>query len=248
MRPSRYFPNKLDDNNHDIIIDNLVYVINSMLENEYSCKDGIGMIIYMNNWIQKDNFTSKYFYQLFKILQGAIPVRIRLCLLINPPKWFTKIWNVMKHLLNNELKSKIILINENELSKYLKTGFESFLPDDMDTGTLSTNDIVNDYITYRKYIENLNEKQLELNMNKITSTSTSTIPVDTASILDNISFNGYNRTYNDTLPTTNDNKENTTTNESNLNGSSNFNNYVVQDGQIRVDELLVVPTGEQLEV
>jgi hypothetical protein len=46
FRPSRFFPGK---ESTERIIDNLVYVTNTMLEKEQACTDGIGVIMNMTD-------------------------------------------------------------------------------------------------------------------------------------------------------------------------------------------------------
>ena len=85
MRPSRYFPNKTST---DTIIDNLVYVMDTMLEKEYVSKDGIGFIANMQGWVLK-NYDHGYCFRFMMALQGyLIPVRVKLFLIVNPPTWY----------------------------------------------------------------------------------------------------------------------------------------------------------------
>lgn len=169
MRPSRYFPKIVPT---ETMLDNLVYVINTMVENsEKSCTEGIGMIINMKQWKKNENYSTHYFYQLIQILQGAVPVRIRLCLILNAPKWFVKIWLFMKQMLTKELREKVIFLGSADLlHQYLQDGYEQYVPDELlldenDTTTVvaistkstatgaNTDDMVNDFIKYRKYVE-----------------------------------------------------------------------------------------------
>lgn len=46
------------------------------------------------------------------------------------------------------------MIPESRLEKYLEDGFEAFLPNDLSTGKANTEEIVADFITYRKSVEN----------------------------------------------------------------------------------------------
>jgi hypothetical protein len=51
MRPARYFPSETPAKT---IIDNLAYVMNTMLENERPCTDGIGFLACMNDWTMRN--------------------------------------------------------------------------------------------------------------------------------------------------------------------------------------------------
>lgn len=101
MRPSRYFPNKTSVKT---IIDNLCYVMNTMLDNdEFAQKEGIGFIACMDDWKMK-NFDVKYCLQFMLALQGfMIPVKTQLFLIVNPPSWFGGIWKIMKPMCKNML-------------------------------------------------------------------------------------------------------------------------------------------------
>ena len=87
-------------------------------------------------------------------LQGhTTPVRVTHFLIVNPPAWFGKIWTIMKTMLSSEFQKKVHMIPECQLADFLAPGFEELLPDDMVTGRASTDDMVQDWITYRKFIE-----------------------------------------------------------------------------------------------
>ena len=47
------------------------------------------------------------------------------------------------------------MIPEKHLHKYLQAGFEEYLPDDMGSGKADTLELVEDFITYRKYLEEI---------------------------------------------------------------------------------------------
>ena len=87
------------------------------------------------------------------MLQGKIPVRVRLFLIVNPPSWFDKIWKIMKMVLAADFRQKVKMIQESELHHYLNDNYQNYLPDDMECGKASTEQMVQDFITYRKYIE-----------------------------------------------------------------------------------------------
>lgn len=150
MRPSRYFPKQTSTTE---IIDNLAYVMTTMMEsNEKSSKEGIGFMAYMDEW-KMTNFSVDYCFQFMMMLQGKIPARVRLFLIVNPPGWFGTIWSIMKPMLAKDFRKKVHVIQETEISKYLMDGYEKYLPDEMKNGQASTDGIIQDYIAYRKSVE-----------------------------------------------------------------------------------------------
>lgn len=150
MRPSRYFPKETPT---EEIIDNLAYVLLHMTSiSEHAATNGIGFIANMDDW-KMVNFNVSYCYQFMKMLQGSVPVRVELFLIVNPPSWFGNIWKIMKRMLSYSFRRKVHMIPEEKLSKYLMNGYEDFLPDDVSTGYADTDSMVKDFIAYRKYIE-----------------------------------------------------------------------------------------------
>jgi hypothetical protein len=150
MRPSRYFPKKTSTME---IIENLGYCMTTMMEREAACRDGIGFVAYMNDW-KMINFSVDYCYQFMMMLQGKVPARVRLFLIVNPPGWFSTIWRIMKPMLAKDFRKKVHVIPESEVSKFLqKDGYEAFLPDEMEGGKATTDEMVKDFVAYRKSVE-----------------------------------------------------------------------------------------------
>lgn len=150
MRPSRYFPK---DTSTETIIDNLGYCMSMMVNSkEKNGTEGIAFLANMDDW-SFTNFSISYCHNFMMMLQGKIPVRVRMFLIVNPPSWFDKIWSIMKPMLGADFRKKVHMIPESELKEYLMDGFEEYLPDDIKCGKASTQDIVNDFIKYRKFVE-----------------------------------------------------------------------------------------------
>jgi CRAL/TRIO domain len=151
MRPARYFPGQTTTK---MIIDNLCYVMNTMLENnQFAQKEGIGFIACMDNWKMK-NFEVNYCYQFMMTLQGfMVPVKTQLFLIVNPPSWFGTIWKIMKPMLAPSFRKRVKICPEFKIAKYLQPGFEQFLPDDMASGQAYTDNMVMDFIAYREHVE-----------------------------------------------------------------------------------------------
>jgi len=149
MRPSRYFPKKTSTS---VIIDNLAYCMSVMIEKEKSCTEGIGFVANMDGWTFT-NFSVSYCLNFMKMLQGRIPVRVRLFLIVNPPSWFGQIWDIMKSMLAKDFQKKVHMIPASDLSKYLSDGYEHHLPNELEGGMASATKIVQDFISFRKDAE-----------------------------------------------------------------------------------------------
>jgi hypothetical protein len=150
MRPALYFPKETSTK---MIIDNLVYVMNTMVEGTSPTRHGVGFIANMNNW-QFKNFDTNYCLQFMQALQGMmVPVKVELFLIVNPPAWFGAIWKIMRPMLVPSFRRKVKICTESQLPKYLQKGYEAYLPDDFETGRASTKNLVEDFITYRRYVE-----------------------------------------------------------------------------------------------
>ena len=151
MMPRRYFPKKTPTSD---IIDNLAYSMNTMVEKEKACTEGIAFLAYMNEWAF-ENFSVNYCLQFMQMLQGKVPVRVRLFLIVNPPSWFGKIWAIMKPMLSPDFRKKVYMIPESRLNEFLAEGYQQYAPDDMEGGQQSTEQLVQDFITYRKRVESM---------------------------------------------------------------------------------------------
>lgn len=151
MRPSRYFPNCTPTKT---IIDNLCYVMNTMLEHSpLAQKEGIGFVACMDDWTMK-NFEVNYCYQFMMALQGfMVPVKTQLFLIVNPPSWFGAVWKIMKPMLAPSFRKRVKICPESKISKYLAKDYLKHLPNDMKTGKANTDQMVVDYIAYRQYVE-----------------------------------------------------------------------------------------------
>lgn len=149
MRPSRYFPKRIQTKH---VIDNLAYVMSTMVEREETSKNGVGFLACMDDWTM-ENFSVDYCLQFMMMLQGGVPARVCLFLIVNPPTWFDVIWNIMKPMLAPKFRRKVKMVPEAKLSKFLSPGYEDFLPDDMKSGKANTRQIVKDFVSYRRQVE-----------------------------------------------------------------------------------------------
>jgi CRAL/TRIO domain len=151
MRPSRYVPSKTPPN---AVVDNLVYVINTMTSHSlHAQREGIGIIACMDDF-QMKNFEANYWYQLMTGLQGyMVPVKVQLFLIVNPPSWFGAIWQIMRPMLVPAFRRRVKIIPESKLIKYLADDYQQYLPADMKTGMAGTDTMVEDFIAYRTSVE-----------------------------------------------------------------------------------------------
>jgi len=154
MKPARYFPKKTSTAQ---IIDNLVYCMQTMAETkEKSDAEGIAFLANMDDW-SFTNFSISYCHEFMMVLQGRIPLRVRMFLIVNPPWWFGRIWSIMKGMLSKDFQKKVAIIPESDLGTYLASDYKKLLPDEMKCGEANTDKMVNDYIAYRKYVESLSK-------------------------------------------------------------------------------------------
>jgi hypothetical protein len=150
MLPARYFPKKTPVKD---IIDNLAYCMNAMMErSELASSEGIAFVAYMKDW-KMANFGVNYCLQFMMMLQGRIPVRVRMFVIVDPPGWFDKIWAIMKPMLAKDFRKKVHMIHQADMSKYMASDYALHLPDDFSIGTISTDELVGEFISYRKHVE-----------------------------------------------------------------------------------------------
>jgi hypothetical protein len=150
MRPSRCAAKTAESRD---VIHSLAYAFSTMVEREAPCTQGVALLANMMDFTMS-NFATDYWFQFMSILQGqVVPVRVNLFLIVNPPEWFGTIWNIMKTMLTVEFQERVRMISELELPQYLAVGYEEFLPNDMTTGKALTDELIGDFVNYRKAIE-----------------------------------------------------------------------------------------------
>lgn len=101
------------------------------------------------------NFAVDYCLQFMEVLQGRkAPLKVKLFLIVNPPRWFNKVWAItMKPMLAPSFRKKVHMIPEKDLMKFLQPGFEKHLPDEFAQGRNSVEQLASDYVTFRRYVE-----------------------------------------------------------------------------------------------
>jgi CRAL/TRIO domain len=184
LRPSRH---AVQQTPASVAIDSMAYVLNAMVEKEVVCTHGVVLLVNLHDFTMA-NFSADYWYQFLCLLQSNnIPIRVRVLLFVNPPSFFTtSIWNITKTMLEPYFLSRVKILKRSDtktqLDRYLAPGFEAFLPDDdifmpmppigadssggkddsrdgAGNGGVSTEQLVQDFVTYRKSVESLHRKQ-----------------------------------------------------------------------------------------
>ena len=132
----------------------LVYAMDAVYERHRDMSRTMGLLVNMKGWT-KDSFKLEVFQEMMGVLQGRkAPFRIDLLIMVNRPKWFDSIWTtVVEPQLKPEFRKKVQMIHEDSLNRLFKPGFEAYLPDDLKAGTASTDDLVNDFIAFRMFLE-----------------------------------------------------------------------------------------------
>lgn len=150
MRPSRYFPK---DTSTKTIIDNLAYCMQTMVEKEKACTEGVAFVANLDEWTM-GNFSISYCLEFMKMLQGRSPVRVRMFVIIDPPSWFDMIWKVMKSVMPADFRKKVHMIPKTKIGEFLMDEYPEFLCDDCEGGKANTGEMVRDFIVYRKEVDN----------------------------------------------------------------------------------------------
>lgn len=150
MRPCRFTPGATPIS---AIISNLVYVMDSIYERHRNTNRKIGFIANMNDW-RMENFSVDYCFQFMEVLQGRKgPNKVDMFLIVNPPVWFDSVWKIMQKMLSPSFCKKVHIIQEHELDRFLLPGFEQGLPDELQQGCASANELVADFVAFRMFVE-----------------------------------------------------------------------------------------------
>lgn len=85
-------------------------------------------------------------------LQGKmVPTKVELFLIVNPPKWFGKIFKIMKPMLSKSFSKKTHIIQDDQLGEFLMEGYERHLPDEFQMGLVRSEEILEDYVDLKRY-------------------------------------------------------------------------------------------------
>ena len=150
MRPSRYFPKVTPT---PVVINNLAYILQVMLEKEDCSTRGVAFVANMKGWT-RHNFSLDYCRDFMSMLEGnVVPAKVELFLIVDPPVWFEIIYNIILNMLSEEFAQKVKLVSSHDLGEYLADGYHDFLPDDFEGGKCATKTAIDDFIRYRTAVE-----------------------------------------------------------------------------------------------
>jgi hypothetical protein len=129
--------------------------MNSMHEKERDCVKGIGLIADLTDF-SMSNFSIPYMIKFFMLMQGRLfPVKVESILFTNAPKWFDKIWGILKQMMSSDfLQTSVHRVSINDLvTQNLEPGWERYMTDDLFLGKRNADQIVAEFIEQRKGIE-----------------------------------------------------------------------------------------------
>ncbi|KAL3936748.1 MAG: hypothetical protein SGBAC_008000 [Bacillariaceae sp.] len=148
VRPSQYQPSP---ENEDLMIKSLCYVLNDCTRSEAECHNGVAMVINMNEW-STENFSSDVWKRFMSVLQGElVPTKVKMVVIVDAPKEFVAIWNVLKKSLQTKFSKKVRLIKEAKLGTYLMDGYQKYLPSDFCGTWRDANELCEDYVDQKAY-------------------------------------------------------------------------------------------------
>ena len=146
----RHFTATMDT---EMLIKNMTYIFNDMSLTEQQCRNGVAMIIDLNNWSFK-NFTPECSNKFFKALQYQVPTKVGAVLIVNAPRWFPKLYrHLFKKMMTKSFAKKVhILKKQEQLQNHLAEGYEKYLPVEMGYWVDST-EIVEDFVDWKRHTE-----------------------------------------------------------------------------------------------
>ncbi|KAL3927593.1 MAG: hypothetical protein SGBAC_013023 [Bacillariaceae sp.] len=145
----RHFPAEMDT---ELLINNICYVFNHMSMTEKQCRNGVALLVDLNQWTFK-NFTNECSSKFLKALQNQVPTKIASVVIVNAPRWFPNVWRMMKTALSPSFAKKVtILKNPTQLQGHLMGGYEKYLPVEMGYSRDST-EMVEDFVDMKVHVE-----------------------------------------------------------------------------------------------
>lgn len=81
------------------------------------------------------------------------PAKISKILIVDPPVFFPKIWKLLQPLMPSSYASKFHFVKSEKLSKFFPEGFEEDLPNDMKGGLEDTDELLSDYVKFRRNVD-----------------------------------------------------------------------------------------------
>ncbi|CAJ1943962.1 unnamed protein product, partial [Cylindrotheca closterium] len=120
----RHFPAETDT---EVLINNMCYVFNDMSLSQEQCRNGVALLIDLNQWTFK-NFTPECANKFLKAMQHQVPTKLATILIVNGPHWFPKVYRcVFKKMLSTTLVKKVHIIKQSKyLQDYLMDGYGKY--------------------------------------------------------------------------------------------------------------------------
>ncbi|CAJ1932370.1 unnamed protein product [Cylindrotheca closterium] len=130
----------------------MCYVFNEMSLSEEQCRNGVVLIVDLNQWTFK-NSTDECANKFLKAMKHQVPTKVASVLIVNSPRWFPKVWKVLKKMVSPSFAKRfVILKNQHQLQDYLMDGYENYLPVEMGFWRDST-EIVEDFVNMKIHAE-----------------------------------------------------------------------------------------------
>ncbi|KAL3934986.1 MAG: hypothetical protein SGBAC_009404 [Bacillariaceae sp.] len=154
FRASRHLPGEMDA---ELLIKNVCYIFNHMSMTEEQCRNGVALIVDLNQWTLK-NFSPEIANKFLKAIQHQVPTKVATILIANGPSWFPKLYRcvIKKMLASSFAKKQHFLKHPRQLQDHLMDGYEKYLPSEMSCGWQDSSEIVEDFIDQHVYEESSN--------------------------------------------------------------------------------------------
>ncbi|KAL3927594.1 MAG: hypothetical protein SGBAC_013024 [Bacillariaceae sp.] len=135
----------------EMLIQNVLYVFNEMSMTEEQCRNGVAMIVDLNGWTFK-NFTNECTNKFLKAVQHQVPTKLESVYIVNAPRWFGKVWKMMKKMIPKSFAKRFVIVKKPEqLQEHLMAGYESYLP--FEVGYWRSTEIVEDFVDMKVHAE-----------------------------------------------------------------------------------------------
>ena len=150
MRPSQY---QHSPENEDLMIESLCYILNDCSKSEAECRDGVSVVINMNEW-STENFGADVWNRFMQALRGElVPTKVKLVLITDAPKEFVPMWKILKKSLPYTFYKRVHLIKEAKLGGFLMEGYEEYMPSDFCGTWRDAKELCEDYVDQKAYNE-----------------------------------------------------------------------------------------------
>ena len=115
--------------------------------------NGVTILSYLKGYGLKNHQHDPENRLVHMIDGNIIPIRIAQILSVDANKIYSKIMKMSKPLMTKSFAEKFQVIKTKDLGEYLMEGYEQFLPDEIEGGWRSAEEIVEDFCDERRYKE-----------------------------------------------------------------------------------------------